>query len=105
MSGGVEHDAAAPPRRRASGAQRLADGVALALIVGGVGLFFYARYRLQLLAANQITRVEGHWAVEQFMHYWRLSSAGLWTAGAGLVLAVGLALWQRRRHSTTTPRS
>ena len=76
MSGGGVIDSAAPPRRRASGTQRLADGVALALMVGGVGLFFYARYRLQLLAAHQITRVQGHRAVEQFMHYCRLPTRG-----------------------------
>ena len=89
---------ASPPR--ASGPQRLADGFALGLIAGGAALFFYARYKLQLLASDQITRVEGHWAVEQFMRWRRLSEAGLWTAGVGLALAVGLALWQWRRNSS-----
>ena len=105
MSGGGVIDSAAPPRRRASDTQRLGAAGARARSVGGGGRGVYARTPRQLHAPPQITRVEGHWAVEQFMHYWRLSSAGLWTAGAGLALAVGLALWQRRRNSTTTPRS
>ena len=85
---------------RSSKLHRLADGFALALIVGGAGLFLYARHRLQLLAANKIERVEHEWAVAQFVRWWHLSDAGLWTAGAGLALAVALAIWQWRRNSS-----
>lgn len=99
VSGAGKVEPASPPARRAAGLHRLADGFALALIAGGVVLFFYARYRLQLLAADQITRVEGHWAVEQFVRFHRLSNAGLWISGVGLLLATGLALWQWRRRA------
>ena len=93
-----------PRRARASKAQRLADGFAVALIVAGAAVFLYARHRLQLLAANHIERVEGHWAVEQFQRWWHLSDAGLWTAGAGVALAAILALWQWRRNSSPAAR-
>jgi hypothetical protein len=97
-SAGGASSAHAPAR--ASKAHRLADGVALSVLLAGVAIFLYARHRLQLLAADRIDRVEGHWAVEQFSHWRHVADAGLWTAGAGLALAIGLAIWQWRRNSS-----
>ena len=102
-AGGAAADTVTPPPRAAK-LHRLADGFALGLIVAGAALFLYARHRLQLLAANQITQVEGHWAVEQFNRWRHLSDAGLWIVGAGLVLAVALAIWQWRRTSSAVRR-
>lgn len=90
---------------RATLADRVRDAVAIALLVGGGALFLYARRHLQLLASDQITRVPGHSAVEQAEHFDRLSRAGLWTAGAGLVLAVALAVHQHRRASSSSSQS
>ena len=92
------------PPAGVSRTHRLADGVALTVLLAGVATFLYARYRLQLLAANRIDRVEGHWAVEQFRQWRHVADAGLWTAGAGLALAVGLAVWQWRRNSSRATR-
>ena len=76
---------------------RVGDVVALTLIVGGTALFFYARRNLEHLAASRIVRVEGQSAIDQAVHFVRLSKGGLWVAAAGLALAVLLALRQRRR--------
>ena len=87
----------ASPTPRPTAADRVRDAIALALLGGGAATFFYARYRLQVLGANRITRVPGHAATEQFWHYYKMSSAGLWTAGVGLVAAVAFALLRARR--------
>ena len=82
---------------RPSAADRKRDAAALGILMLGVATFFYARYRMQLLAADQITRVPGHSATEQFWFYDRMSYAGLWIAGAGIVAAVVLSLLRVRR--------
>jgi hypothetical protein len=90
------------PAPRPTAADRARDAIALALLAGGAALFFYARYRLRVLGANRITRVPGHAAVEQFWFYYKMSYAGLWTAGAGLAAAVAFALLRARRASHPT---
>ena len=67
------------------------------LLAGGAGVFLYARYQLQQLAANHVARVRGHSAIEQAVRYDRLSRAGLWLAGAGLLAALSFALLRAGR--------
>ena len=100
-----DRDAGRPEHPAApSAAGRAGDLAALALIVGGTALFFYARNNLERLSAGQIVRVEGRSAVEQAIHFDRLSKVGLGTAAVGIVLAVVLFLRQRRRAASTSPR-
>ena len=98
---------APPPTSRARGdhhttADRLRDALSLAVIVGGIVLFFVARHNLQRLAANEIERVPGHRALEQAEHWDRLSRIGLWTAGGGLAMATAFSLLRRRRLQQPT---
>ena len=75
------------------------------LLGGGAALFLYGRTQLQALAANHITRVAGHAAVEQAVHYDRMSRLGLWMAATGLAAAVVFALLRARRPSHSSPES
>ncbi|MFL5575438.1 MAG: hypothetical protein ACJ79S_05660 [Gemmatimonadaceae bacterium] len=84
--------------RRTTG-DRVRDALALAVLVVGVALFFYARHNIQLIAAGHITAVPGQSAVQRADRFDRLSRVGLWTAGAGLVLAIAFSIHQHRRAS------
>jgi hypothetical protein len=81
---------------RGTAADRVRDAIVLAVLVGGGALFFYARRNLQLLAAGLIARVPGQSAVERTEHFDRLSRLGLWTVGAGLLLAAVVTAYHHR---------
>ncbi|HET7456561.1 MAG TPA: hypothetical protein VFJ74_02835 [Gemmatimonadaceae bacterium] len=89
--------AAASAATRPTAADRVRDAIALALLAVGGVLFFYARFRLQQLAANHITRVQGHAAEEQFWYYYRMSYVGAGVAAAGLAAALTFAFLRSRR--------
>ena len=78
-------------------ADRLRDAVALALLVGGAALFFYAYRGLQALAAGQITVAPGELAVSQWARLRGLSLTGIAIAAGGIAMAA-YSYWRRARR-------
>ena len=74
---------------RPTAADRTRDAIALVLLVGGAALFLYARARLGALAGGQITREQGHAAIEQAVRWDRVAGVALAALAAALRAARG----------------
>ena len=86
--------------RRITGGDRIRDVLALLVLLAGVGLFFYSRYRLTELGAGRFAPTPlGRPLIEQAIRWHRLANAGLWTAAVGCLVAVVSALWPRLRRA------
>lgn len=78
-------------------ADRIRDVVALVPLLAGIGVFFYARYRLTELSAGRYAAAAGRPFLEQTIYWDRVADAALWTVAIGCVFAVVSALWPRIR--------
>lgn len=86
----------------ATRAERLRDAIALALLVGGAALFFYAFRGMENLAAGRFAVAPGEWAIARWSHYRTLSLAGMGLAVLGIATAV-YSYWRRARQRGESP--
>ena len=92
------------PRRRVP---RVIDALALVLILGGVGVYFYAQQGMSRLAGGRMRFTAGEgtpgWNIADWGNYDRLSRAGLALAGAGIVLSIAALAWVTLRRPPALP--
>lgn len=85
------------PRSGVSRAGRVRDGVALLLVVIGIGLVLGSHAGMQRLATKTIVVPKGEWAVTQFSHYYYVELAGYVTAVVGIAVGAWSYLLHARR--------
>ena len=88
-----------PDTRRSgvSRADRIRDGVALLLVVAGIGLVLGSHAGMQRLATNTIVVPKGEWAVAQFTRYYYVEIAGYVAAVVGIAVGAWSYLLHARR--------
>lgn len=101
--GRSDGDSAPVPARVSRKAERVRDGIALAVLAGGVGLYAYAHRGMQALTANQVIVGPGESLVARWDQYRMLSNYGLLVCAAGIAVGVWSYL-TRGRDAAPTPR-
>ncbi|MBV6522651.1 MAG: hypothetical protein MNPFHGCM_02799 [Gemmatimonadaceae bacterium] len=81
--------------------ERLADAVAGILLLGGAGIFLFARQALTALANGTYTTAGGVTLVSRADLHSAQSRLGLWLAATGLAIAIASAM----SHARTRRRS
>lgn len=79
-------------------ADRVTDAVALLLVLGGIGLFAWARYALTEIASGTRAIPKGVSAVAVTDFHVAQSTMGLWIVGIGVAVGVVAALRHRLRR-------
>jgi hypothetical protein len=86
----------APPRPGRDGIQRLLNGLALLLLLGGVAIYLYALWRMEGIARGETIQAAGGGLGASNVARWhelgQLSNVGLGMAATGVVAALAAAL-------------
>jgi hypothetical protein len=88
---------AASNAARTSGADRVRDAIALALVIGGVALLIIAHLGNSRLATQPIVVVKGQTAFSIWMRYYYMGFAGVGAVIAGVLVGFGSYIIHARR--------
>jgi hypothetical protein len=82
---------------RTSGADRVRDAIALALVIGGVALLIIAHVGNSRLATQPIVVAKGQTAFSIWMRYYYMGFAGVGAVIAGVLVGFGSYIIHARR--------